>query len=99
MMAKEAAGNTLQANLDVDYVISYRFTTEGIFELLTRIKALVGSQTADKSEAIAGFQKLIRTLASVGLETEVRNGDNNSVLVFVKAANAKKFGDMIYRSR
>jgi hypothetical protein len=29
----------------------------------------------------------------------VRNGDESSLLVFVRAADEKIFGDMVYRSR
>lgn len=60
---------------------------------------LLGSPTIGKPEAIAGFQQLIKALARVGLATEVRNGDNCSVLVFVKAADEKKFASVIYRTR
>ena len=56
------------------------------------------SHTA-KSEAVTQFKKLIRALANVGLQTEVRHGDETSLLVFVKAADEKIFGDVVYRSR
>ncbi len=52
-----------------------------------------------KSEAIEQFKKLVRSLANVGLQTEVRNGDETSLLVFVRAADEKIFGDVVYRSR
>jgi hypothetical protein len=38
-------------------------------------------------------------LADVGLQTEVRNGSDNSLLVFIKAADEKVFGDVVFRSR
>jgi hypothetical protein len=50
-------------------------------------------------KAVAQFKKLIRSLADVGLQTEVRNGNDNSLLVFVKAADEKVFGDVVFRSR
>ncbi|KAF2085021.1 DUF590-domain-containing protein [Saccharata proteae CBS 121410] len=59
----------MQTNMEVDYVITYRFAT------------------TDKDAAIAKFEKLIQALASVGLATEVRNGENHSVLVFVRVAS------------
>ena len=53
----------------------------------------------DKSKAQSEFEKLIQALAKVGLQVNVRNGDNQSLLVFVKAANAKKFDNALYKSR
>jgi anoctamin-10 len=52
-----------------------------------------------KTEAAEQFKKLIRALANVGLQTEVRNGDESSLLVFVRSADEKIFGDVVYRSR
>ena len=57
------------------------------------------SLISDKSKAVSSFQNLIRALADVGLETEVRNGEDSTLLVFVKAADEKVFGDVVYRSR
>jgi anoctamin-10 len=42
---------------------------------------------------------LIQALNDVGLTTEVRNGDNCAVLIFVKAASATHLGAEVYRSR
>jgi anoctamin-10 len=52
-----------------------------------------------KTEAAEQFKKLIRVLSNVGLQTEVRNGDESSLLVFVRSADEKIFGDVVYRSR
>lgn len=52
-----------------------------------------------KNEASEQFQKLIRTLAELNLETEVRAGDDTSIFVFVKAGNDHRFADLVYRSR
>jgi|TARA_R110002003_G_scaffold55_2_gene4940 hypothetical protein len=71
----------LQSNLDVDYVISYRFAK------------------TDKAKAIAQFEKLCEALANVGLQTEVRNGDSHSVLLFVRVASDKHLYGEVYRSR
>lgn len=54
---------------------------------------------ADKNNAISNFQNLIRALADVGLQTEVRNGEDSSLLVFVKAADEEVFSNVVYRSR
>lgn len=43
--------------------------------------------------------KLIQALNNVGLETEVRNGDNCAVLIFVKIASDKHLKAEVYRSR
>lgn len=54
---------------------------------------------ADKKAATQQFQRLIRTLADVNLETEVRADCDNSVFVFVRAKNDQTFADVVYRSR
>ncbi|KAF2431235.1 DUF590-domain-containing protein [Tothia fuscella] len=75
---KDAASQT---NMDVDYVIVYRF-----------------AQT-DKSTAVANFERLIEALSHVGLATEVRNGENHSLLVFAKVASEEHLFGEVYRSR
>ncbi|KAF2852794.1 DUF590-domain-containing protein [Plenodomus tracheiphilus IPT5] len=77
-MAKSQA---LQSNLDVDYVISYRFAK------------------SDKAKAIAQFEKLCQAISNVGLQTEVRNGDSHSVLLFVRVASDQHLFGEVYRSR
>lgn len=52
-----------------------------------------------KDQASEQFQKLIRTLAELNLETEVRAGDDTSIFVFVKAGNDQRFSDLVYRAR
>ncbi|KAJ5198669.1 uncharacterized protein N7498_007786 [Penicillium cinerascens] len=52
----------------------------------------------DQSQAIKELEKLLRTLASVGLQTEVRQGDETSLLVFVRATS-KRLKRAVYRSR
>jgi len=52
-----------------------------------------------KAKAETQFVKLIETLNDVGLETEVRNGDNCAVLIFVKAASERLLNAEVYRSR
>ncbi|KAI1468699.1 DUF590-domain-containing protein [Daldinia caldariorum] len=53
----------------------------------------------DKAEAAAGFTQLIEALTRVGLATEVRYGDSDSLLVFVKVASEKHLTNHIYRER
>ncbi|KAI8936796.1 hypothetical protein NX059_006039 [Plenodomus lindquistii] len=77
-MAKSQA---LQSNLDVDYVISYRFAK------------------TDKAKAAAQFEKLCQAISNVGLQTEVRNGDSHSVLLFVRVASDQHLFGEVYRSR
>ncbi|RDL31391.1 Plasma membrane stress response protein-like protein [Venustampulla echinocandica] len=55
--------------------------------------------TTSKSQAVAQFTKLIEALSDAGLATEVRNGDNGAVLVFVKAASETRLRAEVYRSR
>jgi anoctamin-10 len=89
-----------ESHLDVDYVLVYRYSSEGVLRYLpSSFSFLKLSMGADKNKTIAQFQELIRALADVGLETEVRNGEDSSLLVFVKAADEKVFGDVVYRSR
>lgn len=59
----------------------------------------VDAVRAEKDKAISSFQNLVRALADVGLETEVRSGEGSTLLVFVKAADEYVFSDVVYRSR
>jgi hypothetical protein len=52
-----------------------------------------------KPQAEAQFVRLIQALNDVGLTTEVRNGDNCAVLVFVKVASDRHLEAEVYRSR
>lgn len=61
---------------------------------------LISTNSAiDQAKAEARFTKLIQNLASVGLATEVRTGDNCAVLIFIKAAQEKHLNAEVYRSR
>lgn len=53
----------------------------------------------DKTKAAAQFEKLCETLSNVGLQTEVRNGDAQSVLLFVRVASDRHLFGEVYRSR
>ncbi|KAG7131417.1 hypothetical protein HYQ45_010003 [Verticillium longisporum] len=53
----------------------------------------------DRHEAEAAYVRLIEALVNVGLTTEVRPGDADALLIFVKIASDKVLGDQIYRSR
>ncbi|KAI5922596.1 calcium-activated chloride channel-domain-containing protein [Camillea tinctor] len=53
----------------------------------------------DQAEAEAGFTQLIEDLTRVGLASEVRRGDDSSVLVFVRVASNKYLSTHIYRER
>ncbi|KAK5624779.1 hypothetical protein RRF57_000495 [Xylaria bambusicola] len=55
--------------------------------------------SSDKAEAEAGFVQLIEALKNVRLATEVRHGDDSSVLVFVKVASIDYLASQIYRER
>jgi anoctamin-10 len=53
----------------------------------------------DKKEATVQFQDLIKALVSVGLDTEVRPGENNTLLLFVREASKDHLNGEVYRSR
>jgi anoctamin-10 len=53
----------------------------------------------DKQKASERFSELLRRLASVGLASEVRNGENHSLLVFVRVASEQHMFGEVYRSR
>ncbi|CAG8163415.1 unnamed protein product [Penicillium salamii] len=53
---------------------------------------------AEQSQAIAQLEKLLQSLAQVGLQAEVRQGDESSLLVFVRASE-KRLKRAVYRSR
>ncbi|KAK8212590.1 calcium-activated chloride channel-domain-containing protein [Phyllosticta capitalensis] len=75
------SSQALETNMDVDYVVSYRFDDK------------------DKDASLAKFEELVRALSSVGLATEVRNGEDNSVLVFCRVASKDHLFGEVYRSR
>ncbi|KAL9105195.1 MAG: hypothetical protein Q9227_009578 [Pyrenula ochraceoflavens] len=103
MSSPKASGNSLsQGNYGTDYVVVYRFHDLGIFHPISSFIPNLGSRTfsdADRDEATAGFEKLITELGKVGLQTEVRNGDEQRLLVFVRAADDRVLGTAAYRSR
>jgi anoctamin-10 len=55
--------------------------------------------STDVAKAEAQFTKLIQALNDVGLATEVRNGDNCALLIFVKVASEQHLHAEVYRSR
>ncbi|KAI9770010.1 MAG: hypothetical protein M1840_003721 [Geoglossum simile] len=81
--SQRSTGNALDTNFGVDYVVDYRFATTG----------------KGRAEAEAQFEKLVRLLAGVGLELEVRGGDDCSMLVFTKLAFGRRLFGEVYRSR
>ncbi|KAL8829298.1 MAG: hypothetical protein Q9191_002087 [Dirinaria sp. TL-2023a] len=52
-----------------------------------------------KAEAREDFARLVQALARVGLQIEVRNGDNCALLVFAKIGSDKVLSHHVYRSR
>ncbi|KUI53766.1 hypothetical protein VP1G_01282 [Cytospora mali] len=53
----------------------------------------------EAAKAEAGFVQLVEVLTSVGLATEVRRGDDTSLLIFVKIASEDLLKQQIYRYR
>jgi anoctamin-10 len=60
---------------------------------------LRADEDTDKAKAIAQFEKLCEALSNVGLQTEVRNGGSQSVLLFVRVASDEHLYGEVYRSR
>ena len=89
----------LESNLDVDYVISYRFAKTGMRHFDTPARPLGADSDADKAKAAAQFEKLCHALASVGLQTEARSGEDHSLLLFVRVASDEHLFGEVYRSR
>lgn len=56
------------------------------------------TSSADQSQASEQLEKLLRALTEVGLQAEVRQGDESSLLVFVRATE-KRLKRAVYRSR
>jgi len=94
----QSAGNALHTNFNVDYVICYRFSGTGT-DFCGSSATTAANTVTDIQESIANFQNLIRALAEVQLETQVRNGDNLSLLVFVKAGSEQRLSNAVYKSR
>lgn len=92
-------GTQLGNNFGVDYVISYRFADIGAISDSQLKHRSVLTIITGKSAALADFEKLVQALARLGLITEVRNGANCSLLVFVKAEEAKSLKNEVYKSR
>ena len=63
------------------------------------VTVLRANDRIDKAKATAKFEKLCEALANVGLQTEVRNGDSHSVLLFVRVASDEHLFGEVYRSR
>ncbi|POR31908.1 Uncharacterized protein TPAR_07880 [Tolypocladium paradoxum] len=53
----------------------------------------------ERPEAEAGFVQLVQALTRVGLTTEVRNGEENSLLVFAKIVSQDLLAQQVYRAR
>jgi anoctamin-10 len=53
----------------------------------------------DKAEVATQLQKLIEALDQVGMRTEVRDGTEGKLLVFVKVRSTQKLVGEVYRSR
>lgn len=111
-MATATEANALGYNLKVDYVIHYSFGDSGMSPASVAGKNVVGRPRPeelsgvvnalfpppDQAQAIAQLEKLLRTLANVGLQSEVRQGDETSLLVFVRASK-RRLNRAVYRSR
>jgi anoctamin-10 len=80
-------------------VIDYRFADTCTDPLCATTFLAPDWFCTEKTEAEAQFVKLIQALNGVGLTTEVRNGDNCTLLIFVKTASERHLQAEVYRSR
>jgi hypothetical protein len=54
---------------------------------------------ADKEKSAEAFEQLVHKLARVGLATEVRQGEDHTLMVFIKIASIEHVYAEVYRSR
>jgi anoctamin-10 len=77
-----------QSNLDVEFVISFRYSSAG--------KAAV---TGDDVPPEKQLEKLLHVLDLAGLRTTVRDGGNGTLLIFTRIRSERKLMGEVYRSR
>lgn len=53
----------------------------------------------DKTQSTAQFEQLCKTLASVGLQIEARQGEGDTILLFARVASEEHLYGEVYRSR
>lgn len=94
-----AKSQGILTNMGVDYVVVFRFATTGQYCCTQQASHSLTISPTDKEKASERFKDLTKALASVGLATEVRNGENHSLLVFCKVASEEHMFGEIYRSR
>lgn len=85
----------------MDYVINYKVPAKGEqkdAECRDEARTEANSRS-EKAEAEAAFVQLIQALADTGFATEVRHGDNDSLLIFTKIASEKLLIGQVYRYR
>ena len=91
--------NTLHGNWNVDFVIVYRFSETSESRNRTARRYLTRLTFIAKKDASRSFENLVQALARVGLAIQVRNGENCSLLVFVKVVSDDRLNNAVYRSR
>lgn len=94
-MATSTPLNPAHSNHYVDYVIHYGFGTDGM--PLSHSLGTVAN-FLDPSKATEQLERLLRKLVEVGLQTEVRQGDESSLFVFVRASK-KSLTRAVHQSR
>jgi hypothetical protein len=63
-----------------------------------RFTPCLANVSAGRSQAVQQLEKLLQALSEVGLQTEIRQGDGSSLLIFVRASK-KGLRRAVYRSR
>ena len=82
---------------DVDYVISFS-PKESRALIFFGYGPTSDSLTAN-AKVQAELERLLKALTKVGLAVAVRNGENKSLLIFVRPADAGRFGNEIHKYR
>lgn len=93
------SGDTELANITYNdkYVVVYNFADSGSY-LKKLCRIIFGADCQDTETAIQELTTLLKDLHAAGLNTEVRRGYDQSLLVFVQAPR-ELLGNAVYKSR
>ena len=96
-----ARSPALLTNYGVDYVVVYKYDLKGMPLTTPSDHSSTGIDSigTDKPKAAIDLDRLLSKLSHAGLATEVRNGENHTLLIFVKVASDEHMHAEIYRSR
>ncbi|KAH0545382.1 hypothetical protein FGG08_000523 [Glutinoglossum americanum] len=81
----------VERSIEADFVIRFRFEVEG--ETI-EIAELCGPSPSEQN-----FEALVSSLYAAGLSVEARDGESDSILLFVKVADEEMLLSAVYQSR